>query len=84
MYPVTDHTLGKLGGLGRLCNPSVAGGLMVAAILWKLEDMAIWLQWSFLERVIWLMALIGLGAVVYLITLLILGVRLKDLKAATE
>ncbi|WP_039958535.1 murein biosynthesis integral membrane protein MurJ [Vibrio sinaloensis] len=62
----------------------VAGGLMVAAIIWQLEDMTVWLTWSFMERVLWLVALIGLGAVVYLISLVTLGVRLKDVKAATE
>ena len=62
----------------------VAGGLMVAAILSQLESMTVWLSWTLLERGTTLAALIGLGAGVYLITLLILGVRLKDLKAATE
>ncbi|MDN3683827.1 hypothetical protein QW180_06250 [Vibrio sinaloensis] len=57
---------------------------MVAAIIWQLEDMTVWLTWSFMERVLWLVALIGLGAVVYLISLVTLGVRLKDVKAATE
>jgi putative peptidoglycan lipid II flippase len=61
-----------------------AGGVMVAAILWQLEEMSVWLTWSFMERVMWLVALIALGAGAYLITLLCLGVRLKDLKAATE
>jgi putative peptidoglycan lipid II flippase len=46
--------------------------------------MAVWLSWSLSERVMWLTMLIGLGAVVYLVTLVIMGVRLKDLKAATE
>ncbi|MDA0149748.1 murein biosynthesis integral membrane protein MurJ [Vibrio sp. LaRot3] len=62
----------------------VAGGAMVAMILWQLEEMSVWLTWSFSERVMWLAILIGLGAGIYLLTLLILGVRLKDLKAATE
>ncbi len=62
----------------------IAGGLMVAAILWQLEEMQVWLEWHFAERVMWLTALIALGASVYLVTLMILGVRLKDLKAATE
>lgn len=57
---------------------------MVGVILWQLEDMNVWLTWTLLERVMWLTALIGLGAGVYLLSLLIMGVRLKDLKAATE
>ena len=63
---------------------ALAGGLMVAAILWQLEDMSVWLTWSLFERVMSLTILIGLGAGVYLVSLLIMGVRLKDLKAATE
>jgi putative peptidoglycan lipid II flippase len=62
----------------------VAGGAMVAAILWQLEDMSVWLGWSFHNRALMLAALIALGAIVYLLTALILGLRLKDLKAATE
>ncbi len=62
----------------------VAGGAMVAAILWQLEEMSVWLTWSFMERVFTLAMLIGFGAVVYLVSLLVMGIRLKDLKAATE
>ncbi len=57
---------------------------MVAAILWQLDEMSVWLEWSFHYRALMLAALIGLGAFVYLITALVLGLRLKDLKAATE
>lgn len=62
----------------------IAGGAMVAAILWQLEEMSVWLTWSFMERVFTLAMLIGFGAVVYLVSLLVMGIRLKDLKAATE
>ncbi len=62
----------------------LAGIAMVAAILWKLEDMSVWLTWSFHYRALMLAMLIALGAVVYLITAFALGLRLKDLKAATE
>ena len=78
VYHLTKRTLLFVGRL------VIAGGFMVAAILWQLEEMNVWLTWSLLERVLWLTALIGLGAGVYLVTLLVLGVRLKDLKAATE
>jgi putative peptidoglycan lipid II flippase len=78
VYRLTRKTLLFVGKL------IIAGGLMVAAIVWKLEEMAVWLSWSLSERVMWLTMLIGLGAVVYLVTLVIMGVRLKDLKAATE
>ncbi|MEZ8099797.1 murein biosynthesis integral membrane protein MurJ [Vibrio bivalvicida] len=78
VYHLTKRTLLFIGRL------VIAGGFMIAAILWQLEEMNVWLTWSLLERVLCLTALIGLGAGIYLATLLVLGVRLKDLKAATE
>ena len=57
---------------------------MVAAILWQLEDMSVWLGWSFAHRSGVLGMLVGLGAVVYLAVVFLLGMRLKDLKAGTE
>ncbi|CAH1541010.1 putative lipid II flippase MurJ [Vibrio rotiferianus] len=62
----------------------VAGAAMVAAILWQLEDMSVWLGWSFAHRSGVLGMLIALGASVYLAVVFLLGVRLKDLKAGTE
>ncbi|HCH3991834.1 murein biosynthesis integral membrane protein MurJ [Vibrio parahaemolyticus] len=62
----------------------VAGAAMVAAILWQLEDMLVWLEWSFAHRSGMLGMLIGLGAAVYLAVLFLTGVRLKDLKAGTD
>ncbi|WP_425669087.1 murein biosynthesis integral membrane protein MurJ [Vibrio owensii] len=62
----------------------IAGAAMVAAILWQLEDMSVWLDWSFAHRSGVLGMLIALGAVVYLAVVFLLGVRLKDLKAGTE
>ncbi|MBE4402133.1 murein biosynthesis integral membrane protein MurJ [Vibrio parahaemolyticus] len=61
-----------------------AGAAMVAAILWQLEDMSVWLEWSFAHRSGMLGTLIGLGAAVYLAVLFLTGVRLKDLKAGTD
>ena len=78
VYKLTSRTVVFVAKL------ALAGGLMVAAILWQLEDMSVWLTWSLFERVMSLTILIGLGAGVYLVSLLIMGVRLKDLKAATE
>ncbi|HCG5284923.1 TPA: murein biosynthesis integral membrane protein MurJ [Vibrio parahaemolyticus] len=63
---------------------AVAGAAMVAAILWQLEDMSVWLEWSFAHRSGMLGMLIGLGAAVYLAVLFLTGVRLKDLKAGTD
>ncbi|EGQ9056217.1 murein biosynthesis integral membrane protein MurJ [Vibrio parahaemolyticus] len=62
----------------------IAGAAMVAAILWQLEDMSVWLEWSFAHRSGMLGMLIGLGAAVYLAVLFLTGVRLKDLKAGTD
>ncbi|EIU6777393.1 murein biosynthesis integral membrane protein MurJ [Vibrio parahaemolyticus] len=62
----------------------IAGAAMVAAILWQLEDMSVWLEWSFAHRSGMLGMLIGLGAAVYLTVLFLTGVRLKDLKAGTD
>ncbi|WDG07871.1 murein biosynthesis integral membrane protein MurJ [Vibrio campbellii] len=62
----------------------IAGAAMVAAILWQLEDMSVWLSWSFAHRSGVLGMLIVLGAGVYLAVVFLLGVRLKDLKAGTE
>ncbi|HDM8139835.1 TPA: murein biosynthesis integral membrane protein MurJ [Vibrio harveyi] len=62
----------------------IAGAAMVVAILWQLEDMSVWLDWSFAHRSGVLGMLIALGAGVYLAVVFLLGVRLKDLKAGTE
>ncbi|ELB2246678.1 murein biosynthesis integral membrane protein MurJ [Vibrio parahaemolyticus] len=62
----------------------IAGAAMVAAILWQLEDMSVWLEWNFAHRSGMLGMLIGLGAAVYLAVLFLTGVRLKDLKAGTD
>nr|WP_275424172.1 murein biosynthesis integral membrane protein MurJ [Vibrio sp. MMG023] len=78
VYQVTKRTVFFIVRL------MVAGGAMVAAILWQLEDMSVWLDWSFAHRSGVLAMLIGLGAVVYLAVVFLLGVRLKDLKAGTE
>ncbi|HHF3005757.1 murein biosynthesis integral membrane protein MurJ [Vibrio diabolicus] len=62
----------------------IASAAMVAAILWQLEDMSVWLDWSFAHRSGVLGMLIALGAVVYLVVLFLTGARLKDLKAGTD
>ncbi|CAM3120302.1 murein biosynthesis integral membrane protein MurJ [Vibrio mytili] len=78
VYQVTKRTVVFIARL------MVAGAAMVTAILWQLEDMSVWLDWSFAYRSGMLAMLIGLGAAVYLAMIFILGVRLKDLKAGTE
>ncbi|EOJ8644463.1 murein biosynthesis integral membrane protein MurJ [Vibrio parahaemolyticus] len=78
VYQITKHTVFFIVRL------VVAGAAMVAAILWQLEDMSVWLEWSFAHRSGMLGMLIGLGAAVYLAVLFLTGVRLKDLKAGTD
>ncbi|KQA22803.1 multidrug transporter MurJ [Vibrio metoecus] len=62
----------------------IAGAVMTGALLWQLDNMAAWLSWGISQRALMLTGLIGLGVASYLAILLLLGVRLKDLKAATE
>ena len=66
------------------CKLIIAGGLMSLVIIYLLDDNSVWLAWQWLERVKHLFLLIGFGAVVYVISLLLMGVRLNDLKSATE
>ena len=62
----------------------VAGGLMVAVFFGSSEDMSVWLTWDCLTRVMSFDSFDWIRWGVYLISLIIMGVRLKDLKAATE
>ncbi|MFB9155708.1 murein biosynthesis integral membrane protein MurJ [Vibrio gallaecicus] len=62
----------------------LAGGVMVSAILWQLESSQQWLSWTFAHRAFMLAALIGFGAAAYIASVLVLGVRVKHLKAATD
>ncbi|RZV22134.1 murein biosynthesis integral membrane protein MurJ [Vibrio alginolyticus] len=78
VYQITKRTVFFITRL------AIAGAAMVAAILWQLEDMSVWLGWSFAHRSAVLGMLIGLGAVVYLVVLFLTGARLKDLKAGTD
>lgn len=78
VYRVSRHTLIFIVKL------ALAGAAMVAAIGYATQEMAVWLTWSESYRVLMLIGLIALGAVVYLLSLLLLGIRLKHLKAATD
>lgn len=62
----------------------IAGGVMVVTVMWLLDDMSLWLTWSFSQRALTLAYLIAAGAGSYLLTVLLLGLRLKDLKAVTD
>lgn len=61
----------------------IAGVAMVAAVLWLNPAMDIWLSWSFGSRCLQLAILIGAGALVYLMSVLVMGVRIRHLKAAS-
>ncbi|MCG3721651.1 murein biosynthesis integral membrane protein MurJ [Vibrio cincinnatiensis] len=62
----------------------LAGAVMVTAIYWQLEAMPVWLEWGLTQRTLTLSGLIVFGALAYLLGALLFGVRVKDLKAATE
>ncbi|GAL24850.1 proposed peptidoglycan lipid II flippase MurJ [Vibrio variabilis] len=78
VYRITKKTIGFVIRL------VVAVAAMVAVLQWQLQDMQQWLSWGLSERILTLMVLIGLGGVTYLVALLILGIRPKDVKAATD
>jgi len=59
---------------------ALAGAVMAAALLWVLPVMSQWLAWSLSYRVLWLAGLIVFGAIAYLVTVLVLGIRLHHLK----
>ncbi|EGQ7929024.1 TPA: murein biosynthesis integral membrane protein MurJ [Vibrio vulnificus] len=62
----------------------VSGAVMVAAILWQLDEMSVWLEWTTGHRAAMLTMLICLGAIAYTACAFLLGIRVKDLKAGTE
>lgn len=57
----------------------IAGGMMTSLLLWQLDDISIWIDWSFRERVMMLAMLIGFGGLIYVFTALLLGIRVKHL-----
>ncbi|GAA4873942.1 murein biosynthesis integral membrane protein MurJ [Ferrimonas pelagia] len=61
---------------------ALAGVAMAASLLWLCPDEAQWLAWSLPQQVVNLFGFIGLGALVYLLTLLALGIRPGQLKSA--
>ncbi len=62
----------------------ISGAIMTGVLYWQMADMAVWLSWGLTQRMLTLLMLIGMAAVIYLASMLILGIRLKDLKAATD
>ncbi|WP_394243997.1 murein biosynthesis integral membrane protein MurJ [Vibrio astriarenae] len=78
IYRLTATTLKFVARL------AFAGAAMVVLLVWLLEDMSVWLQWSLIERVMSLSMLIAAGGALYLFCLALLGIRLHHLKAITE
>ncbi len=62
---------------------SACGAMMVFVIQWQLQDMSVWLSWSFVERAMKLAMLIGLGGVTYLISALLFGIRIKHVSPSS-
>lgn len=58
----------------------IAAILMAVGLLYFLPEQALWINWSLITRIEILFALIFAGALVYLLSLFILGIRLKDFK----
>ncbi|MCY9869553.1 murein biosynthesis integral membrane protein MurJ [Vibrio barjaei] len=78
VYQISRQTIGFVARL------VVAAVAMVLVLCWQLQDMQQWLTWGLTERVYTLIGLILIGAVSYLVSLFVLGVRARDLKAATD
>ncbi|GMQ47535.1 murein biosynthesis integral membrane protein MurJ [Vibrio sp. 10N] len=78
VYRITKKTVGFVLRL------VVAVAAMVTVLQWQLQDMQQWLSWGLSERIISLTFLIVVGGVTYLVALLVLGIRPKDVKAATD
>ena len=62
-----------------LLRLAAAAGLMIALILWMDRDVSEWLSWGWEERVWQLAQVVVLGLLSYVGTLLILGMRPRDL-----
>jgi putative peptidoglycan lipid II flippase len=78
VYRITKKTIGFVVRL------VIAVAAMVVVLRWQLQDMQQWLSWGLSERIVSLTVLVGLGGLTYLVALLILGIRPKDVKAATD
>ena len=58
----------------------LAGGAMVAVIQWLAGRAGVWLQGGLTERVAWLALIVVTGMLVYLLVLVILGLRPRHLR----
>lgn len=62
----------------------IAGGVMASFVYYWLHDMSAWLSWNLTERILHLALMVAVGGLVYLLSLLVMGIRLKHLKSATD
>lgn len=76
VYQLTSETLWFVARL------ALSGAVMVAVLLWMLPGMQQWLDWSLAHRALWLAGLIGVGAMAYVISVIVLGVRPRHLRTA--
>ncbi|MGL4545000.1 MAG: murein biosynthesis integral membrane protein MurJ [Plesiomonas sp.] len=67
-----------------IAKVAVAGLGMAATLFWVMPDIAVWQVQNNMLRMAWLAGLIGLAAVVYVVLLLLLGVRPRHLRADTD
>lgn len=58
----------------------LAGGIMGAAVFMLARHASVWLQGPLEARILWLSLIIGVGVVVYVLILLILGLRPRHLR----
>jgi len=76
-----DRVLVWQSGWGRFgMRLLLANGALVAVLLWWTAPPEHWLGWDLTERVLQLAELVIVGGVVYLVVLLLAGLRLRDLR----
>ncbi|HHI91950.1 MAG TPA: murein biosynthesis integral membrane protein MurJ [Gammaproteobacteria bacterium] len=75
-----EGVLQVLPGWGLLIvRVSVASLLMFAVLVWGMGDLSGWLQWGLWQRIGQLVLWIGVGGAVYFVSLLVMGVKVREL-----
>ncbi|NQY84389.1 MAG: murein biosynthesis integral membrane protein MurJ, partial [Alcanivorax sp.] len=59
---------------------ALAGGAMAGAIYWLARQATVWLNGALWDRILWLGLIVVAGLAVYLLALLILGLRPRHLR----
>lgn len=60
----------------------MANGAMAAVLIWLMGDLQQWLEWNVWDRALQMALLVGAGGGVYALTLVLMGMRPRDLKNA--